>query len=380
MPTKKTSALPAAAALTGAEIVAIVQGGANVKDTLAHVATYVTTIVLVNDLAALEALTGTNTIYYRSGVDTWSAVTIGGMLSFAGGTLNVSPDTDGTLAANSDSKVASQKATKTYVDNAVVGLWDFKTAINASTNPNYSAASKGDTYVISVAGKVGGASGKSVDIGDVLLAIADNAGGTEASVGTSWIVLEHNLVGALLAANNLSDLASAATARTNLGLGTAAVLNSGTSGGAVALCNGANVWSAVQRVIAGYGLAFTDSTASGDPTFYGRIITSDATPYLITTLFQPGGAGGWQGGVNLSVSYNNGTQLNIVRVRANSNGTSANVGFSMESFGSGAGVIGVANAATVPSTNPVGGGLLYVEAGALKYRGSSGTVTVLGPA
>ena len=47
------------------------------------------TFVLANDLAALEALAGTNTIYYRSGADTWSAVTIGGMLSFSTGTLNV---------------------------------------------------------------------------------------------------------------------------------------------------------------------------------------------------------------------------------------------------------------------------------------------------
>lgn len=47
------------------------------------------TFALANDLAALEALAGTNTIYYRSGVDIWSAVTIGGTLSFAGGTLGV---------------------------------------------------------------------------------------------------------------------------------------------------------------------------------------------------------------------------------------------------------------------------------------------------
>lgn len=38
-------------------------------------------------------------------------------------------------------------------------------------------------------------------------------------------------------------------------------------------------------------------------------------------------------------------------------------------------VIYIANAATVPSANPVGGGILYVEGGALKYRGTSGTVT-----
>jgi hypothetical protein len=47
------------------------------------------TLALANDLGALEALSGTNTIYYRSGVDTWTAVTIGGLLSFSGGTLNI---------------------------------------------------------------------------------------------------------------------------------------------------------------------------------------------------------------------------------------------------------------------------------------------------
>ena len=40
----------------------------------------------------------------------------------------------------------------------------------------------------------------------------------------------------------------------------------------------------------------------------------------------------------------------------------------------------IANSVGVPSNNPTGGGLLYVESGALKYRGSSGTVTTLGAA
>jgi hypothetical protein len=102
-------------------------------------------------------------------------------------------DTDGTLAANSDAKIATQKATKTYVDAAVTGLLDFKGATDCSANPNYPAASKGDAYIVSVAGKIGGASGQSVDVGDVFVASADNAGGTQASVGTSWFVLEHNV-------------------------------------------------------------------------------------------------------------------------------------------------------------------------------------------
>lgn len=125
-------------------------------------------------------------------------------------------DTDGTLAANSDVKIATQKAVKTYVAAQVTGLLDFKGATDCSANPNYPAASKGDAYAVSVAGKIGGASGKSVDVGDMYIATADNAGGTEASVGTSWTVLEHNLVGAMLAANNLSDVASAATAFANI--------------------------------------------------------------------------------------------------------------------------------------------------------------------
>jgi hypothetical protein len=35
---------------------------------------------------------------------------------------------------------------------------------------------------------------------------------------------------------------------------------------------------------------------------------------------------------------------------------------------------------TAPSANLTGGGILYVESGALKYRGSSGTITTLGAA
>jgi hypothetical protein len=50
------------------------------------------------------------------------------------------------------------------------------------------------------------------------------------------------------------------------------------------------------------------------------------------------------------------------------------------SFGSGKNVVFIANATTVPSVNPTGGGILYVENGALKYIGSNGTITTLGPA
>ena len=80
------------------------------------------TLALANDLAALEGLSGTNNVYYRSAADTWSSVTFGGMLSWSGGTLNVAPSTDTSLGGGSpsDSAVSSQKAVQTYA-NANIG-------------------------------------------------------------------------------------------------------------------------------------------------------------------------------------------------------------------------------------------------------------------
>jgi hypothetical protein len=55
-------------------------------------------------------------------------------------------------------------------------------------------------------------------------------------------------------------------------------------------------------------------------------------------------------------------------------------GSTTRSFGGGDGVLGIANATTVPNANPTAGGVLYAESGALKWRGSSGTVTTIAPA
>lgn len=57
-----------------------------------------------------------------------------------------------------------------------------------------------------------------------------------------------------------------------------------------------------------------------------------------------------------------------------------NVGVGVSTFGtSAAKVFGLANA-TAPTTSPAGMGQLYVESGALKFRGSSGTITTIAAA
>ena len=73
----------------------------------------------------------------------------------------------------------------------------FKGVIPASTNPNYPAGVTGDTWKISVAGKIGGASGVNVEAGDTIICVTDNAGGTQATVGANWTILQTNIDGAV---------------------------------------------------------------------------------------------------------------------------------------------------------------------------------------
>ena len=54
--------------------------------------------------------------------------------------------------------------------------------------------------------------------------------------------------------------------------------------------------------------------------------------------------------------------------------TNIQVGATVQDFGAGAGVIGLKNATTVPTTDPTGGVIIYAEGGVLKYRDPTGAV------
>lgn len=141
-------------------------------------------------LTGLEALTGktinavNNTI---SNLDT---------TMFSANTI----DTDVNLAANSNTRLATQAAVKSYADTRIAAndAMVFKGVIDASTNPNYPAADRGHTYRISVAGKIGGASGIVVEAGDMILCLTDGtAAGNQATVGANWSVVQTNIDGAV---------------------------------------------------------------------------------------------------------------------------------------------------------------------------------------
>ena len=117
-------------------------------------------------------------------------------------------DTDGTLVANSDTRLASQKAVKTYVDQIIAAqdAMVFKGVVDCSANPNYPAADRGHTYRVSVAGKIGGASGANVEAGDLLLCLTDaTSAGTQAAVGSSWSITQTNLDGAVIGPASVAD-------------------------------------------------------------------------------------------------------------------------------------------------------------------------------
>jgi len=264
----------------------------------------------------------------------------------------------------------------------------------------------------------------------------------------------------LVKANNLSDLTDSSAARTALGLGTAAVANTGTGASNVILGNdarltdtrtptaasivdamiastlspskitgtaailGANTFTAAQ-VIAGVSdvSQLTVKGASGQSNSIqewqnnsGTVLTrvgssgfvgtqggfghnTSGQPYILpaagslTVLSQNATHTPWtvKGAASQSAdlqTWINSSSTVLAKITAAGLGSFAGVTLSTTtslslgtpSLGGGAGVISIANATTVPTTDPSGGGILYLESGALKFRGSSGTITTIAAA
>ena len=145
-----------------------------------------------------------------------------------------------------------------------------------------------------------------------------------------------------------------------------------------------SAWSAFKSLQVGFasigGYAGSDSIFAAnlffDGTDFKYISTSTAALYR-----QVGGAHQW----STVSSGTAGTIATLTRVmtidtNSNLNINTGNLGIGVSTFGtSAAKVLGLANA-TAPSTSPAGMGQLYVEAGALKFRGSSGTITTIAAA
>lgn len=109
-------------------------------------------------------------------------------------------------------------------------------------------------------------------------------------------------------------------------------------------------------------------------------ITSDGTGGEASTKYTDAGTRNWTTGHWFDTGrYTISTTSNLASGRVFEIDGNGNVGINGFSNGSGQGGMFIANASVAPTTNPSGGGILYVEGGELKYKASSGTVTVIGP-
>lgn len=100
------------------------------------------------------------------------------------------------MVSDSATKTPTQQSVKAYVDGSIATADAFvvKGGIDCSTNPNYPAADAGWAYRVTAAGKIGGVSGRVVEVGDLIICFTDGtASGTQAAVGSEWIVEQNNV-------------------------------------------------------------------------------------------------------------------------------------------------------------------------------------------
>lgn len=131
---------------------------------------------------------------------------------FAAGVINANTS----LTGATNSQIPTALAIKTYADNLLAAndAMVFKGGIDASANPNYPAANSGDTYKFTVAGRIGGASGRVVQAGDSMTCSLDgSASGNEATVGANWFIVQANLEAASTTVQGYTRLATPAEAQ-----------------------------------------------------------------------------------------------------------------------------------------------------------------------
>ena len=149
---------------------------------------------LDGDLTALAALSGTNTLYYRSGADTWSAVTIGANLTFSGGTLS---GTGGGTLGDADYGDITVTGTGTVltIDNDVVTYAKMQNTGAGNVVLTRANAAAGDIGETALAASQLLGRGSTGDIAAIALGSGLSMSGTtlSASGGASATTVEVNL-------------------------------------------------------------------------------------------------------------------------------------------------------------------------------------------
>src|SRR5699024_8095401 len=80
--------------------------------------------------------------------------------------------------------------------------------IDCSSNPPYPAANAGETWKVTVGGKVGGANGEIVTPGDLIIAMNDSPGGSQATAGGDFFIVNTNIDSATEAVEGTGRIAT----------------------------------------------------------------------------------------------------------------------------------------------------------------------------
>ena len=190
-------------------------------------------------LAIADAVSGTSGLLTGSHFD----LLTGSTAAATNGTLVLRDGTGGiavsTIAMTSGTITTAPSGVndivnKTYVDTLVASGTAAINDFDASANPNYPSAAKGDLYHVTVAGRVGGISGEVVEVGDSFKAKVVTVTGDQATVGTNWIVMQNNLDAASTTVSGHSRFATQAEVDagtlTNVAVSPATMASAGNSG------------------------------------------------------------------------------------------------------------------------------------------------------
>nr|DAW17360.1 MAG TPA: hyaluronidase [Caudoviricetes sp.] len=141
------------------------------------------------------------------------------------------------------------------------------------------------------------------------------------------------------------------------------------SGGAIL----SNSGGSFERAFGGafIGMIKTTSTVTSPAANSSRIYFKDGTTSGTLKLCVRAGTSGEEQTLFDNIPQTSGTTgASVISRDAQFNATAF-------ALGGGSGVIGIANAATVPSTNPAGGGVLYSSSGGLNWIGTSGSAQTI---
>ena len=381
----KISNLPAAGSITGTELVAVVQGGVTKQSTVAATQTTVSggTTGLTPATATAGAVTLAGTLAVANGGTNATATPTAGAVPYGTGTayaFSVAGTSGQVLQSNGASAPTWTTVTGTGTVTSVAAT------VPAFLSVTGSPITTTGTLAIAYSGTALPVANGGTNATTASLTSFNNITGYTASGATG--TTSTNLVFSASPTFTGTLAAAAVTASTTLGVtGVSSLL-----GGAVvnsATTSFTQKFQSISSTGQSNAIFFkTVANATGPDITIGKSRNGSSDPTAFTAVI----SGDTLGAINFagtdgSALITPGSISSVVDGAVSAGvvpmalyfATGSSAGGGTRLAISSAGILSISNA-TAPVTSPAGLGQLYVEAGALKYRGSSGTVTTIAAA